>query len=129
MQSGHTTDYAQNHRRFKHARQHIAIAFPTRDRAILPRLRGIGVYARFDRTPVIAGRNQNRINAVEHALVIGRGPVRILLGKERSLLNFFCEFGIDIVDLDRRARHLGINKIRKNAHGDSVAGELFDGLF
>ena len=90
--------------------------------------RHVSVNARLDGAPVVSGGDQDRVDAVHDALVVGRAAIRVEIGEERGFLDGATELGRDVRDLAGRFDELGVDQVGKNAQADALAGQLLEGI-
>src|SRR5207302_3689062 len=70
-------DGADRERQLRPSDQLVALDLPAAERSVATGARGMGVRARLEAAPVLAGGERDRVDAVHEALVVGRGAVRV----------------------------------------------------
>jgi hypothetical protein len=75
---GRAADDSHRHRHFERADEvSVRVFAPGGERGVLSVFHGVGVRARFNGAPVVAGGNDHRVHAVHDAFVVGGGAVRV----------------------------------------------------
>ena len=132
---GGAADQAKCHRHFQSAdKLAVAVKFPARQGRITARTAGKGMGAGFNGPPVIAGGNDNRINAVHDAFVVGGGAIgvdnRQRAGLDNALCHAFARKSVCLQSVGCQA-HGGagqaqIRQIGENAQSHIAACHAFD---
>ena len=132
---GRAADQTDGHWQLDRADQCAGVVlFPGGERGVVTVAAGIGVRAGFHRAPVVAGGDDDRIDAVHDALVVRGGAVRID-GREGVRVqdafdDFFTAalFGREGLGGDAHAGtgQAQIGQVRQDAQAHRAAGELFD---
>ncbi len=107
---------------------------PARQRPVLPIGTRIGVRAGFDRPPVVAGRNRDRVDAVHDALVVGSRSIRVRGGDvARHHDSVTDDRAVEFVDgqlfgpvTDAPCHEGAIGEIRQDAHCNGAAADPGD---
>jgi hypothetical protein len=69
-------------------------------RLILARSRGVGVNSRLHGAPVVTGGDQDRIDSVEDALVMGRSAIGICFREKSGFFDALAETRLDVANHD-----------------------------